>query len=89
MIDTGSAIPLVLVPQILFSGIVSLDSLPGWVRVISYVMPLRYAGHALRAVMSRGEGLGDVAVDAIALGAFVVVTLGLNVLALLGARKAR
>lgn len=37
-------IPIVVIPQVFFTGIISLDSMANWVQVISYVMPIRYSG---------------------------------------------
>ncbi|HET6380245.1 MAG TPA: ABC transporter permease [candidate division Zixibacteria bacterium] len=51
-------IPLVVVPQILLSGVlVPVASEPGWLQVISNLMPLTYAVDALRSVMLEGRGL--------------------------------
>ncbi len=51
-------IPIALVPQILLSGvIVSVSSEPGWLRVISDLLPLTYAVDALRSVMVKGADL--------------------------------
>jgi ABC-2 type transport system permease protein len=51
-------IPLVIVPQFLLSGIlVAVSSEPGWMQVISRVLPLTYAVDGLRSVMIRGADL--------------------------------
>ncbi len=51
-------IPLVVVPQILLSGLlVPVSAGPGWLQVVSNVLPLTYAVDALREVMLRGAGL--------------------------------
>lgn len=69
-------IPLVLVPQILLSGIiVPVADEPSWLQVISNVLPLTYAVDALRDVMLRGAGLGDLWLQVGVLGGFVVVVL--------------
>ena len=69
-------IPLVLVPQILLSGIiVPVSDEPAWLQVISNVLPLTYAVDALRDVMLRGAGLGDLWLQVGVLGGFVVVVL--------------
>lgn len=49
-------IPLVVIPQVIFSGLIPLDSMASWVRNISYVFPLSYAGDALTNVMIKGQG---------------------------------
>ena len=51
-------IPLVIVPQFLLSGIlVPVSGEPGWMQVISKVLPLTYAVDGLRSVMIRGADL--------------------------------
>jgi ABC-2 type transport system permease protein len=69
-------IPLVLVPQILLSGvIVPVGSEPGWLQVVSRALPLTYAVDALRAVMLKGAGLGsrDVLLDLAVVAAFALL----------------
>jgi ABC-2 type transport system permease protein len=70
-------IPLVLVPQILLSGLlVPIASEPGWLQVVSNVLPLTYAVDALRDVMLRGAGLASASVEldlAVLVGFCVVV----------------
>ena len=51
-------IPLVVAPQLLLSGIlVPVSSEPGWLQVVSNVLPLTYAVDGLRAVMLKGADL--------------------------------
>lgn len=72
-------IPLVLFPSLLLTGVFfPLEAIPSGFRALSYGVPLTYAGDALRSVMLRGWGLGDVAVD-------ILVLLGYTVLTLFGA----
>lgn len=75
-------IPLVIVPQIFFSGLFNLDTIVGWLRPISYVMPLYYGADAMRAVMVRGEGWTEVApnVAVLLLMSFVFATVNILVL---------
>ncbi|MGH2446447.1 MAG: ABC transporter permease [Candidatus Limnocylindria bacterium] len=57
-------IPLVLVPQILLSGLlVPVSSEPDWLQVVSNVLPLTYAVDALREVMLRGADLASTSVQ--------------------------
>ena len=79
-------IPIVIVPQILFSGILDLRQAPHWVKLLSYIFPLTYGGRALRDLMLRGQELSQVWPDiAIVLG-FALLFLILNTLALRRAR---
>jgi ABC-2 type transport system permease protein len=71
-------IPLVVAPQMLLSGvIVPVATEPGWLQVVSNVLPLTYAVNGLRAVMLEGAGLGSSAVqlDVAVLAAFCVATI--------------
>jgi ABC-2 type transport system permease protein len=57
-------IPLVLVPQILLSGLlVPVEGQPEWLQVVSNVLPLTYAVDALREVMLRGADVASAAVQ--------------------------
>jgi ABC-2 type transport system permease protein len=75
-------IPLVIVPQVFFSGLFSIDNMATWLRWLSYIMPLRYGADALRNVMIRGKGLTDIWVDILVLFGFSAVFMIINVLAL-------
>ncbi|QCZ45908.1 ABC transporter permease [Levilactobacillus brevis] len=44
-------IPLVVVPQVFFSGIIPLDSMADWVKDISYIIPLKYSGTPLTRLL--------------------------------------
>jgi ABC-2 type transport system permease protein len=51
-------IPLVIVPQVLLSGVVfPISTEPGWLQYFSNVLPLTYAVNGLRDVMLKGSGL--------------------------------
>lgn len=68
-------IPLIITPQIVLCGIWwPLESVPEFIRPISYMLPLTYAAHALRAVMLKGAGIGDILYpDLLALGIFFLI----------------
>jgi ABC-2 type transport system permease protein len=71
-------IPIVIVPQLLLSGvIVPVTSEPGWLQVVSNVLPLTYAVNALRDVMIKGATLAwtSVQLDAAVVAAFCLVAL--------------
>lgn len=63
---------LVTFPMLFLSGVFfSIDSAPAWLVPITKVLPLAYLVDALRAVMTRDKGLGDVWIDlAVLLGTF-------------------
>ncbi|MUT67430.1 ABC transporter permease [Paenibacillus sp. NEAU-GSW1] len=75
-------IPLVIVPQIFFSGLFNVETMAEWLRGIGIIMPLTYAGDALRNIMIRGEGWSAIAADVYVLIGFSLLFGSANVLAL-------
>lgn len=70
-------IPVVIIPQLFFSGIFQLSS--GW-NIVGYFLPLKYAADALSRVMMRGEGpIGWVTFDLAVLLAFTAGFVLMNV----------
>ncbi|HXA43289.1 MAG TPA: ABC transporter permease [Candidatus Solibacter sp.] len=81
-------IPLVIVPQVLLAGtILPISSEPGPLQVISNVLPLTYAGYAMRDVMIRGAGL-DYGPLVLALGVIAAVAVVLIIAAGATVRRA-
>ena len=69
-------IPLVLFPSLLLTGVFyPLEAIPGGLRSLSWFVPLTYANDAMRDVMLRGWGLGDIAFDLVILAAYAGATL--------------
>jgi ABC-2 type transport system permease protein len=81
-------IPLVIIPQILFSGIFDLRDAPQWVTVLSKIFPMTYGAEALRNIMIRGYGFGDVGKDFAVLFGYMALFLILNIFVLKKYRKA-
>lgn len=75
-------IPIVILPQILFSGIFSLREAPIWVEGLSKVFPLTYAADALTGVVLRGSTLFDVGTDVLILLGYAILFIVLNTIAL-------
>ncbi|ANU15182.1 ABC transporter permease [Planococcus halocryophilus] len=80
-------IPIVVIPQIFFAGIIPLEGMADWLQNLSRIMPLYYAADALKAIMYRGEGLADISSNLLALAAFAVVFIFMNIIALKRYRK--
>ncbi|MGN1279242.1 MAG: ABC transporter permease [Limosilactobacillus sp.] len=80
-------IPLVVVPQVFFSGIIPLDSMAPWVQYIGKILPLTYTGDALTQIVMYGKGLTSLGGDILALLIFLVVLLWLNIIGLKRYRK--
>jgi ABC-2 type transport system permease protein len=53
-------IPIVIVPQVFFSGLFNLDTISPAISWVSYLTPLYYAADALREVMIRGHGFKEI-----------------------------
>ncbi|MYL34879.1 ABC transporter permease subunit [Pontibacillus yanchengensis] len=80
-------IPLVIVPQVFFSGLFSLETMAPWLRWIGQVMPLTYGADALREIMIRGKGFEAFQTDVYILIGFAVLFYVLNIVALKKHRK--
>ena len=66
-------IPIVIIPQIVLCGVFwPLQSVPGFLRPLSYLLPLTYSSEALRAVMLKGASLLQILPDLIFLIGFIV-----------------
>lgn len=80
-------IPLVIVPQVFFSGLFNLDGAASWIKMIGQIMPLTYGADALRGVMIRGEGFSEIQMDVYVLFGFAACFFILNIVALKKHRK--
>ncbi|WP_270448237.1 ABC transporter permease [Lactobacillus delbrueckii] len=80
-------IPLIVVPQVFFSGIVPLSSMAGWVQALGKILPLTYAGNAMTGIIMEGQSLAQVSGDLAALVIFLLVLTSLNILGLKRYRK--
>lgn len=80
-------IPLVIVPQIFFSGIIPIDSMASWVQYIGKILPLTYTGDALTQIIMYGKGLSSLGGDIFALLIFLAILLWLNIVGLKRYRK--
>ncbi|WP_201330310.1 ABC transporter permease, partial [Lactobacillus nasalidis] len=80
-------LPLVIVPQVFFSGIIPLSSMASWVQVIGKILPLTYAGDAMTGIIMNGASLAQVAGDLWALVLFLIVLTAVNILGLKRYRK--
>jgi ABC-2 type transport system permease protein len=80
-------IPLVIIPQILLSGILFDNAtLPPAFQWLAAAMPLTYTNNILKGVLLRGQSIASLGVDFLALGAFLV---GFTFLSFVVARKTR
>jgi ABC-2 type transport system permease protein len=80
-------IPIIVVPQVFFSGLFDLSTMPVWLQSFGKFMPLWYSADALRNIMIRGKGLGDILFDAFILILICILFTIANILALKKYRK--
>lgn len=80
-------IPLVIVPQVLFAGLIPIQSMNTGLQYFAHIMPLFYTGNAMQSVMIKGFGIDDVYLDLCILFAIFVVLLILNIFGMKRYRK--
>ncbi|MDR1271508.1 MAG: ABC transporter permease [Clostridiales Family XIII bacterium] len=79
-------IPVVVVPQVFFSGIIPLETIPYGLGNLCYIMPMYYGCRAMKEIAVYGYGLQDIWPYLVAL---VCYALALGVLNTLALRKYR
>lgn len=75
-------IPVIIVPQILFSGIFNITEAPTWVNMLSKLFPLTYGAEALKNVAIKGYTLREVSFDVFMLLGYAILFIILNMIAL-------
>lgn len=80
-------IPLVIVPQIFFSGLFPIESMNKWLQMLGKLFPLTYGADAMRQVMIRNQGFTEIALDLTVLLLFSILFAVGNVFALKKHRK--
>ena len=75
-------IPLVIVPQIFFSGLFPIESMNKWLQMLGKLFPLTYGADAMRQVMIRNQGLAQIAGDLSVLLLFAMLFTVGNIFAL-------
>lgn len=75
-------IPIAVIPQIFFAGIFPLEGMADWLQAVAKVMPMYYAGDALKGVMYKGFGLCEISGDLLALVIFASIFIVLNIFSL-------
>lgn len=80
-------IPIIIIPQIFFSGIIPVDTMHSGLQAFAKIMPIYYAGDALTNVVIKGSSLNIIGKDLIILLLFAVVFTILNIVGLKRYRK--
>jgi ABC-2 type transport system permease protein len=75
-------IPIAVIPQVFFAGIFPLEGMANWLQAVAKIMPMYYAGDALKGVMYKGYRLSEISGDILALIIFAMIFIVLNVFAL-------
>ena len=79
-------IPLVIMPQLFFSGIIPLSSMGEWALTVGKFLPLTYSGDAISQIILYGHNLGDILSN---LGVLMVFLIILTILNIVGLRRYR
>lgn len=74
-------IPIIIIPQFFFSGLIPIDTLPYNLSYLSKIMPLYYGSMGLKGVLVYGNGFNEVMPYLIALCIYILVLYVANVLA--------
>ena len=80
-------IPITIIPQIFFSGLIPLETIPYHLGNLCYIMPIYYGCAAIKQVMMLGNGFSAIWPFILALLTFILVLSGLNIIALKKYRK--
>ncbi|MDF2566932.1 MAG: transport system permease protein, partial [Oscillospiraceae bacterium] len=80
-------IPVIIIPQMFFSGLIPIDTLPFGLGKLAYIMPVYYGCTALENVMIKGFGIEQIWQYLLILLAFILVLFIINTLALKKYRK--
>lgn len=80
-------IPLVIMPQLFFSGIIPLSSMGDWAQTVGKFLPLTYSGDAMSQIILYGRDIGDVLPNIGVLLIFLVILTILNIVGLRRYRK--
>jgi ABC-2 type transport system permease protein len=80
-------IPIVIVPQVFFSGLFDLSTMTPLLQIVGRFTPLWYSADALRNIMIRGKGWSSIAFDVLILCIYCIFFIIANILALKKHRK--
>lgn len=80
-------IPIIIVPQIFFTGLIPIESMSIWLRNIARIMPLYYGASALSGIFVKGFNFYNIYNDCIILIIFIIVLYTFNIFGLKRYRK--
>ncbi len=66
--------PGTVIPSLVLSGVIlPIESLPSWLQVFSYLIPLTYAVHSITLIMLKNPSIETISLDLFALSAFAIL----------------
>lgn len=80
-------IPLIIMPQLFFSGIIPLENMANWAQTVGKILPLSYSGDALTKIIMYGQGLSNVSSNLLVLLLFLIILTIANIFGLKRYRK--
>lgn len=80
-------IPIIIVPQIFFTGLIPIESMSIWLQNIAKIMPLYYGASALSGIFVKGFNFYNIYNDCIILIIFIIVLCTFNIFGLKRYRK--
>ena len=80
-------VPVIVIPQMFFSGIVSVENMGKIAVYISKILPVTYASDGLSKIILEGKNLLAIKTDIIVLLALCILLIILNILGLKRYRK--
>lgn len=80
-------IPLVIIPQIFFSGMLKVDAMEPWLQWIAPIMPLYYAGNTMIDVVLKGFTFSEIIIPLLILILFIIIFVTLNIIGMRRYRK--
>ncbi|HFH9040638.1 TPA: ABC transporter permease [Streptococcus agalactiae] len=80
-------IPLIIMPQLFFSGIIPLENMASWAQTVGKILPLSYSGDALTKIIMYGQGLPNVSSNLLVLLLFLIILTIANIFGLKRYRK--
>jgi ABC-2 type transport system permease protein len=80
-------IPVIVVPQIFFTGLIPVENMANWLQNIAHLMPLYYGAQALQGIMIKEYTFSNILLNLSILLLFAIVFSVLNILGLKRYRK--
>ncbi|AZZ60222.1 ABC transporter permease [Oenococcus sp. UCMA 16435] len=75
-------IPILIVPQVFFSGMFNLSDMNSFWRIFAHIFPMYYGGDALIDVIKKGAGIENIGIDLLVLAAFAIILISINIIGL-------